>query len=154
MSLIETLKSDFKVAMKSGDAFKLGVLRMVVAALQNRAIEKRGAGGGDAPLTDDEVRAVLTKETKRRKDAVLVYREGNRIDLAEQEEREAAFIERYLPAQMSEEEVTAQVQKIIEELRSTQHDLSFGAIMKEAMKGLQGKADGKLVGEIIRRLTA
>jgi len=143
--LKKSLLADFKVAMKSGDAFALGILRMVMSAMSNRSIEKRGKGLPEA-LTDKEIMEVLTKESKKRLDAAALYVDGGREDLAEGERKEAAFIAKYLPAQMNADEIAAEVARVIASAPSKE----FGAVMKEAMARLKGRADGKLVGDAIR----
>ena len=145
MSLIQQLRDEIKSAMKSGDSFSLGVLRMLSAALQNKGIENRGKGKPEE-LSDDEAQAVLQKEMKKRQDAVLLYEQGGRADLAEQEKKEAEFIKKYLPAQMSR----AEVEVIIADILSKSNFTGMGDAMKAAMAVLKGRADGKLVGEIIK----
>ena len=145
MPLAERLRDDMKSAMKSGDSFSLGVLRMLSAALQNKGIENRGKGKPEE-LSDDEAQAVLQKEMKKRQDAVLLYEQGGRADLAEQEKKEAEFIKKYLPAQMSR----AEVEVIIADILSKSNFTGMGDAMKAAMAVLKGRADGKLVGEIIK----
>jgi uncharacterized protein YqeY len=144
--MLDRLKADMKAAMKSGDSFCVGVIRMLITALNNKAIENRGAGNGE--LTADDQLAVLAKEAKKRQDAADVFAQGGRQDLAENEKKEAAFIARYLPAQMSAEEVEAAVKEVI----AKNAGADFGAVMRAAMAGLKGKADGKAVGEAIRKL--
>lgn len=143
--LKESLQGDFKAAMKSGDAFALGILRMVMSAMSNRSIEKRGKGLPEV-LTDEEIVEVLAKESKKRLDAAQLYVDGGREDLAEAERKEAEFIAKYLPAQMSAEEIAAEVDAVIAGAVSKE----FGAVMKEAMARMKGRADGKLVGDAIR----
>ena len=145
--LKEKLREDFKTAMKSGDAFGLGILRMAMSAMSNLQIEKRGKGLPEE-LTDEDIMGVLAKESKKRHDAAALFTDGGRADLAENELKEAAFIAQYLPAQMSREEIAKAVDGVIG--RSTSKD--FGAIMKEAMVELKGKADGKAVGEVIKEM--
>ena len=145
MSLKERVRDDLKSAMKGGDVFSLGVLRMVTAALNNKSIEKRGKGLPEE-LTEDEIIEIMGRESKKRQDAAGVYAQGGRADLAEKEKKEAAFIQVYLPAQMSREEIRKKVEEVITRLDTK----DFGAIMKEAMKELKGKTDGKVVGEIIK----
>ncbi len=142
----ESLQGDFKAAMKAQDAFALGVIRMVMSAMNNKGIEKRGKGL-PADLSDEEIQDVLLKEQKKRLDAVALYVTGGREDLAETERAEAAFIAKYLPAQLSREEIVAVVDAVIANAASK----DFGAIMKEAMAALKGKADGKMVGDIIKQ---
>lgn len=149
MSLTGTLKEDVKAAMKAGDAFSLGVLRMVIAALHNKSIEKRGNGLNEE-LTHEETLALLQQEAKRRVEAAALYEKGGRKDLADQERKEAAFIQKYLPVPMSREEITHIVDKIISAARARNSDVAFASIIKEVMKELKGRADGKLVGQIIK----
>ncbi len=146
MSLIQQLHDDMISAMKSGDSFSLGVLRMVTAALQNKGIEKRGKGSTEH-LTDDEALIVIQKEMKKRQDAVMLYEQGGRADLADQERKEAVFIGRYAPAQMSREEM----EKIIGDIMSKTNFANFGEAMKAVMAALKGTADAKMASEIIRR---
>src|SRR3989344_6665867 len=100
MSLIQQLRDEIKSAMKSGDSFSLGVLRMLSAALQNKGIENRGKGKPEE-LSDDEAQAVLQKEMKKRQDAVLLYEQGGRADLAGAEKKETGIIKKKPPAQTS-----------------------------------------------------
>lgn len=143
--LKERLTEDMKAAMKSGDAFALGILRMAIAAVNAKSIEKRGKGL-PPEMADDEVLDVLAKEAKRRDDAAAQFTEGGRADLAENELKEREFLAKYLPAQMTREEVAAAVEAIIAAAATK----DFPAVMKEAMAQLKGKADGKLVGEIVK----
>lgn len=147
--LKERLTEDMKAAMKSGDSFALGILRMAIAAVNTKSIEKRGKGL-PPEMSDEEVLDVLAKEAKRREDSVQQFTEGGRPELAEAELKEREFLAKYLPAQMSREEVVAAVEAVI--AASTTKD--FPMVMKEAMAQLKGKADGKLVGEIVKEKLA
>ena len=146
MFLQEKLTQDIKDAMKSGNAEKLGVLRMLNAALHNRAIEK----GKDAVLTDEEIIEVLRREAKKRKESVEAFNKGGRPELAEKERAELALIEAYLPKQMLREEVVVVVEKVIVTLRQAQGDVVFNNVMKAVMQELKGKADGKMISEIVK----
>jgi uncharacterized protein YqeY len=144
MALKEKIEADLTEAMRSGQAEKTGVLRFALAQLQNREIEKRGTG--QAPmLTDDEVIEALQKEVKKRKEAIELFQKGGRPELVEKETRELAFIEQYLPAPISKAEVETVVDALKKEGLS-----DFNSLMKEAMKRLRGRADGKLVSEVVR----
>jgi len=147
--LKERLTEDMKAAMKSGDSFALGILRMAIAAVNTKSIEKRGKGL-PPEMSDEEVLDVLAKEAKRREDSVQQFTEGGRPELAEAELKEREFLAKYLPAQMSREEVVAAVEAII----SASASKDFPMVMKEAMAQLKGKADGKLVGEIVKEKLA
>jgi len=143
MELLKKISEDLKVAMKSGDHFRLGVLRMVNSALQNKKIEK----GKDGVLTEEEVLQVLAKEAKKRKESVLAFETGGRPELAENEKKELVIIEAYLPAQMSREDAAKEVEKIL----STIADKSkFGLVMREVMKEMKGKADASMITELIK----
>lgn len=146
--LYEKIKEDMKTAMKERREFDLGVLRMLLTALNNRIIDKRGGGGSDV-LTDDEVLDILRKEAKKRKEASALYAQGGRPELEQAEKRESEFIENFLPAQLGEAEVASTVKKVIADGKK-----EFGEVMKEVMKELTGKADGHLVTEVIKKLLA
>ena len=141
----ERLREDFKAAMKAKDAFGLGILRMVMSAMSNLQIEKRSKGLPEE-LTEEDVMGVLSKESKKRLDSVQQFTEGGREDLAEGERKEAEFIAKYLPAQMTKEEIALVVDAVI--ARSASRE--FGAVMKEAMAEMRGKADGKAVGDAVK----
>lgn len=143
--LHQTIQNDLKTAMKAGDAFSLGVLRMLSAALQNKGIEKRGKGLAPE-LTDDEARDILLKEMKKRQDAMGLYAKGGRADLAERERKEAEYIGKYLPARMGR----AEAEKIIEGILLKTRCVNFGEAMKAVMTELKGKADAQIISEIIK----
>ncbi|MEK7149701.1 MAG: GatB/YqeY domain-containing protein [Patescibacteria group bacterium] len=147
--LKQKISDDLKAAMKSGNAFELGVLRMLIAAINNKEIEKRGKGG-DSVLIDDEVMDVVVKEAKKRKESIDVYKQGNREDLAQKELKELEIIQTYLPKQLSEQEL----EKIIDEAikttnASTVKDL--GKVMGLVSKETKGRADSKAISEIIKK---
>jgi len=146
--LYEKIKGDMTGAMKERREFDLGVLRMLITALNNRLKEKRGEGKGEG-LSDDDVLEVLRKEAKKRKEASELYAKGGRPELEQSEKLESEFIEKYLPAQLGEAEIAAVVKKVIVSGKK-----DFGEIMKEVMKELKGKADGRLITEIIKKLLA
>jgi len=118
----------------------------VLSLLQNREIEKRGTG--QAPvLGDEEVIEIMQREVKKRREAIELFRKGGRPELAEKEEKELIFINEYLPARMRREEI---VVLVCELKKSGLND--FNSLMKEAAKATKGKADGKLVSEIVREI--
>ena len=146
--LDKKIKDDFEAAVKSRDEIKTGTLRMLRAAIHDREIEKRGRGQ-DPTLTDEEVLEVAMKEVKKRREAIGMYINAGRNELAEKELKELAVLEQYLPEQMNEEEL----KKIIDEaLKSfpgaTEKD--FGKIMGQVMKQVKGKADSSVIGRIIK----
>ena len=143
MPLLLDLQGHVKDALKSGDAARAGVLRMMVSEIKNKEIEKRTAGG-DSVLSDEEIMDVLRKEVKKRRESADLFRQGNRADLAEGEEKEIALIEGYLPAAPTEDDI----RKVVSELRAQGID-QFPALMKEAMPRLKG-ADGAVVSRIVK----
>ncbi len=143
MSLQEKLNEDLKSFLKAGDQSKTGILRMLTAAVHNEHIKK----GKDKELTDEDVQEVLRREAKKRKESIEAFTKGNRPELAEKEQIELALIETYLPKQMSREEVAAAVGKILAGLEDKSNQ---GMVMKAVMQELKGKADGKLISEIVR----
>ena len=140
----EKIKQNLTVALKAGEAEKVSVFRMLVAALHNAEIEKRGRVG-EAELSEEEARAVLVKEMKKRKEAAALYDQGGRAELAEKEKREADIIAAYLPPAISREEI----EKAVDEVMRTEKG-EFGAMMKQVMGKLKGAADGSEVAMIIK----
>jgi len=147
--LHQKISDNLKEAMKAGQEFEVGVLRMLLSSLHNKEIEKKGKGL-EPTLSDDEVIEVLSREAKKRKEAIEAYKKGNRTDLAQKETKELEIIEKYLPEQLSEEEVEKIIIAAIKKIGAvTVKD--FGKVMGEAMKELKGKADASLVSEIARK---
>jgi len=139
--LDKTIQKDLVDAQKSKDQEKLETLRMVLAEIKNRSIDSK------KDLKEKEVQEILRKEIKKRKDSIKAFKDGGRDELAQKEEREIAIIEKYLPAQMSEEEVQKAVSKIIKD----NSGMDFGPLMGKVMKELKDKADGALVKDIVSK---
>ena len=143
MNLGEKITQDLKEAMKAGNVEKVGVLRMLNASFQNRQIEK----GKDAVLTDEDTLQVLMREAKKRRESVEAFTKGNRPELAEKEKSELLIVEAYLPRHMSIEEVVTEVDKVLAGLVDKSN---AGLVMKAVMAELKGKADGKLISEVVK----
>lgn len=141
MSLKTTLQEDLKSAMKSGDGTRVGVLRLIISAVKNKEIEKK-----KEPLPDEDVMQVLTTEAKKRKDSIDAFTKANRKDLADKEQAELAVIQKYLPAQMSREEVEKRVAAIVKKVGSKE----MGPVMKAVMAELRGKADSAMINEAVK----
>lgn len=146
MMLSERIYEDLVVAQKSGDHFRVDTLRLVIAEIKNRVIEKRDPTR-QGTLTDEEVITVLQKEAKKRRESVEVYTKGNRHDLARKEGNELTIISGYLPEMMSREEIKSAVSRIAKKSGG-----DFKAVMKIAAAELKGKADGKLVSEVVKEV--
>jgi len=148
MSLLDTINQDLKTAMKSGDEVGKRTLRGLKAAITRAEKEK-----GNQPLTDDEILAVLQKQAKQRRDSIEAYQQAGRDDLVAEESAELAVIETYLPQQMSEEEIRTVAQRVIDEVGAT-GPRDMGKVMGKLMPQLRGKADGRLVNQVVRNLLA
>ena len=139
MSLIDQVKSDTAVALKSGDKQRVQALRLITNELQKA--EKESSDGDET--------AVLQRERKRRLEAAQAYADAGRDDLAEGERREAAIIEEYMPEQLSDEELHAIVgDAVAESGASSPKDM--GKVMSIVMPQVQGRADGKRVSAVVR----
>lgn len=151
MALRDQIQADLAAAMRARDQLRTSTLRMIVAAIKNAEIP---AGEDDAktgPLDDDAVQAVLQKQVKQRRDSIDQYRKAGREDLASKEEGEAAIIEEYLPKQASREEIEEAARKVIAETgASAPRDL--GKVMPVLTKQFAGRADGRLINEVVRGL--
>lgn len=147
MMMIDKISEDLKKAMKSGDKLRLETLRTLRAGLLEKQVEKRPSGGMNA---DDEV-GVLISASKKRKEAIDIYRENGRPELADQEQNELNIIQEYLPKQLSLDEIESFVKKIITEVGANGAK-DFSKVMPVVMKELKGKADGKLIQETVKRL--
>ncbi|MFH0818870.1 MAG: GatB/YqeY domain-containing protein [Patescibacteria group bacterium] len=141
MSLFSQIKQDMIKAMKEKDALVLDTLRMVYSALKNEAIDQK-----KADISDQDCHKILAKEVKKRKDSITAYTAGGRKELAEKEQREIDIIQKYLPAQMSEQEIEIKIREIIKQNQG----LAFGPLMGKVMGVLKGKADGQLVQKILK----
>ncbi|MEZ5424934.1 MAG: GatB/YqeY domain-containing protein [Pyrinomonadaceae bacterium] len=144
MSLENKILDDLKTAMKSKEAERLSVLRMVKANLMNKRIEK----GSD--LTDEEVEKALQTLVKQRRDSAEQYEKGGRSELAEKENAEIKVLEEYLPKAATDEEIEMAVAEAIGRTGATSLR-DMGAVMKASLAGLAGKTvDGKKVSEAVK----
>ena len=142
MSLTEQLQADMKTAMRDGDAHRRDTLRMVIAAAQNAAKEKR------EPLSDEEALAVITKQVKTRRESIKAFRDAGREDLADKEQSEIDVLEPYLPEQMGEDEVRALVVEAVAATGATS-PRDMGKVMGALMPKVKGRADGRLVSSLV-----
>ena len=147
MSLEQKINQDIKDAMRAKEKEKLESLRAVKAAL---LLAKTQKGAGEE-ISEDVGLKILQKLVKQRKDSAQIYKEQDRSDLAEKELVEAAIIEKYLPEQMSDEELTGVIKGIIEQL-GAQSMAEMGKVMGMASKQLAGKADGKAIADKVKSL--
>jgi uncharacterized protein len=147
MSLIEKISADITSAMKAKDKDKLTALRAVKSALL--LLQTESSKGGD--VSEAEEIQLLQKLVKQRKDSAEIYKTQGRTDLYEVEIKELSYIQVYLPAQMSEAEVEAEIKQIIAETGASSIK-DMGKVMGQAGKQLAGKAEGKLIADIVKKL--
>lgn len=145
MSFQAQIDQDLKEAMKAKDAERLGVIRMLKAALKNASIEK---GGMSFELDDASAIAIVRKELKKRQDSVEGFEKGNRPDLAAKEKSEAAILSKYLPQPLTTDEITALVATAIQEAGATSK-AQMGAVMKIATERAAGRADGRALSAAV-----
>ena len=136
--------NDIKTAMKEKDALRTDTLRFLNAAIKNREIEMR-----PAPISNDEVTGVIKKMAKQRKESIEQFQKAGRADLVDKESAELKFIESYLPAQMTKEQVENLVVKVITELGASSVK-DMGRVIKEVIARSQGAADSRLVSETVK----
>lgn len=147
MTLSERISADMKDAMRAHDEPRVSVLRMLIAAVHNKEIAERG-WGKSGELSDDEVLTVFRAEVKKRRDGADGFRAGGRFESAQKEDAERVMIERYLPAELSDEEI----KKLVQPLAEGRGVDDFGRIMGLAMKAVAGKANGDRVGAMVKEV--
>ncbi|PPD33002.1 MAG: glutamyl-tRNA amidotransferase [Methylomonas sp.] len=142
-SIKERIRDDMKASMKSGDKARLGVIRMMMAAIKQVEVDER------VELADDRVIVVLDKMLKQRRESIKQYRDANRVDLAEIEEAEILVIQDFLPQALSEAEIDQMVAKAIADTGATSIK-DMGAVMAILKPQMQGRADMALVSARIK----
>ncbi len=145
MGLKEKLQSDLTDAIRSQDAVKSGTIRMLLAAITNEEV----AGKSAKVLTDAEVITVLSREAKKRREAVEAYTNAKRDDLANKEKEEAAVIALYLPEQLSEADIKKLIADAIAETNAS-GPAGMGLVMKVLQPKIAGKADGGVVSSLVK----
>jgi len=163
MSLKEKIKNNLAMALKGKKEIEASTLRMLLAAILNKEKEKRYKLSKEKPelkeeelekgseLTDEEVIEVVSSEVKKRKEAILEFEKGERLDLVEKEKKELEILEKYLPEQLSEGEIKKIAKEIIEKV-GAQNLKDIGKVMAELMPKVKGRADGATVSKIVKEL--
>jgi uncharacterized protein YqeY len=147
MSLKDKLMEDLKQAIRQRDERRRSTLRLVIAAIKNAEIEKRHE------LDEGELLAIIAKEAKQRRESIAEFERGGRQDLVDQEKAELQVLLAYLPEQLSREEIEAKARQTIEEVGATS-PTQMGEVMRRLMPLVKGKADGKLVSQVVKDLLA
>ncbi len=145
MSLKEKIQKDFIEAFKAREEIKSSVLKMLQAAIKNAEIEKKGE------LDDGQIIQAISKESKKRKDAMAAFEKGGRNEMAEKEKKEFDILSAYLPEQMPEDDVRRLAEKAVKESGASGMR-EFGKVMSILMPQIKGRADGLLVGGIVKQL--
>jgi len=138
-------QNDLKQAMKQGDKTKVATLRLVLSATGYAEIAKQ------ADLTDSDILGLLAKEARQREESITAFKAGNRPDLVAIEEAELAVIKTYLPAAASRDEIVALAKKVIAET-GAQGMKDKGKVMPKLIVELKGKADGRIINEVVSQL--
>jgi uncharacterized protein YqeY len=147
MTLSERIESAMRDSMRARDEQRTQTLRMVMAAAHNVKIARA------RDLTDDEVIDVLTKQVKQRRESIAMFRDAGREERAVAEEAEAAILAEFLPQQLTEDEVESLARAAIAETGATS-PVDLGKVMGRVSPQTKGRADGRLVSEVVRRLLA
>ena len=145
MTLKEQLRLDMADAMRAGDNEKRDTIRLLLAAIKQVEVDEKKS------LDDAGVQNVLTKQAKQRRESIIDYERAGRSDIADREKEELLIIESYLPQMMSREEITEIATKTISEL-GAEGPQDTGRVMGSLMPQMKGKADGRMVSEVVREL--
>ena len=141
MAMIEKLKEDMKTYMKSKDMVSLNTVRGILNEINVRDLK-------GIKITEEEIIKVLRSEAKKRKESIETFQKAGRTDLSEKEEKELKIIEGYLPAEISDEELTAKLKEVV----ASCEDKSFGTVMKASIVALKGAADGKRISAMLKNI--
>ncbi|MCF6179541.1 MAG: GatB/YqeY domain-containing protein [Geopsychrobacter sp.] len=147
MSLQDRLTNDMKDAMRAKDTVRLSTIRQLRSAIKNKEIEIGKA------LDDDAVIRVITTQSKQRRESAQMYRDNERLELAEKEEQELVILQDYLPAQLGEDELRTLIAGSIADVGASSPK-DMGKVMGPVMAKTQGRADGKLVNRLVKDLLA
>ena len=143
MTLRERLDAGLKAAMKERDELRLSVIRMVRSAVKNREIEQK------KEMQDEGITEVISSLVKQRRESIRLFRDGGREDLAAKEEKEIELLLGFLPRQLDRSEIEALVGSVVTAL-GAQGAKDMGRVMKELQPQIAGRADGRLVSEVVR----
>ena len=149
MTLFDQISEDIKSAMKARDKVRLETLRNIKKVF----LEAKTAPGANDMLADADALKIISKLAKQGKETATTYTQAGRQDLADAELAQVEVLESYLPKQLSQEEIEAEVKKIIAEVGATSMK-EMGKVMGTASKQLAGKADGRVISEIVKKLLA
>lgn len=147
MGMTETFRAELTEAVRARDSFRRDTLRLIIAAVDNARI------AAQHELTDEEVLRVLRREARQRRDSIEEYQRGNRPDLVAQEQAELEFIEQYLPAALSDDELRTAAAAVVAEVQASGPG-DIGKVMGPLLKRLGDRADGRRANEVVREILA
>jgi hypothetical protein len=147
MSLVDVLREDLKKAMRARDEHRKAALRMALTNIQLAEVDAK------SPLSDADIVQLIRREVRRREDALEMMKQAGREDLVADETYEIEILQAYLPELLSEEQVGEVVREVIAEIGASS-PADMGQVMKTIMPRVKGKADGRMVNQIVRRLLA
>ncbi len=142
---MKRIQEDLKESVKARDRTRVGTLRMLLSALKNAELDER------EELTEEKELAVLSSYARRVKESIVEFEKGERDDLVQKEKAELEIVMRYLPEQLSDSDIEAEVRKVIEEI-GADGPKDIGRVMGEMMKRFKGRVDGKSVNRIVSGL--
>lgn len=152
MGLREQLTDDLKQAMRQQDETRKRTIRSVIAAIK-QSETMLDSSGQRVSLSDGDILVLIAKQAKQRQESIAEYQKGDRQDLVAEEEAELAILQAYLPQQIGADEIEAEARQVIAVVGAT-GPADLGKVMKPLMARLRGRADGKLVNQIVRELLA
>lgn len=141
---LDAIGEEMRAAMKAGERTRVATLKLLMTAIKNAEVEKRGE------LAEDEAIGVVSREVKRREEAASEFRRGGREDRAATEEEESSILREWLPEQLSEGEIESLVDQAVTEIGAT-NPSEMGKVMSVLMPKVKGKADGKLVSDLVKK---
>jgi uncharacterized protein len=146
MDIYEAIETRMKESLRGGDSLTLSVMRMLLAAVKNAEIAKKVK-----KLDEGDVIQIIQKMIREHKESIEQFEKGNRPDLAEKEKKEIVVLQKYVPAQMDEAQLMGIVKATVQEMGATVK-ADTGKVMKAVMEKVKGKADGKLVSQLVMSL--
>lgn len=144
--MLDKIKNDLNQALKDKDEIKVSVLRMLVSEIHNEQINNKSD-----EISDDEIIKVIRQQVKKIKESIEAYKQGKRNDLVKKESQELDILNKYLPQEMSQDELEKMIKEIIDDVKP-QGPQDFGKVMSKAMKQLSGRVDGSKVSEVVKKL--
>jgi uncharacterized protein YqeY len=146
MAMLKKIEAELKEALRKKDAVKVSTLRFLLAAIREKEIELKKRG----QLTDEEIIGVIRQQVKQHQESIAAYKQGSREDLVKKEREELDILNKYLPQQLSPDELAKIVKAVIEQTGAGS-EKDFGQVMSQVMKQVKGRSEGKIVAEMVKK---